>query len=288
VALVVGNQAYQHLPRLATPDNDAQLIAATLKDLGFTLIGGKAQTDLDRAGFEHEIREFGAKLAGGSVGLFYYAGHGVQVRGANHPVPVGANPTSTADVDFELIDAELVLKQMEAAGSKLNFVILDACRNNPFGGRGLRDSGGGLAQMKAPTTGTMISYATQPGNAAADGTGNHSPYPAALADTLIPECAVCWSCANRLAMLGPPLSAETTATPKPVPPETAAVELTRMLQTELKRVGCYASVVDGTWGRPTAAAMQQFNRHAGTSLKIDMASRKAAIKAVEQTGYARS
>ena len=94
-------------------------------------------------------------------------------------IPVNANPTGAADIDFELIDAGLVLRQMEAAGSKLNFVLLDACRNNPFGGRGLRGAEGGLAQMRAPT-GTLISYATQPGNVAADGLNGHSPYTQAL------------------------------------------------------------------------------------------------------------
>jgi len=94
-------------------------------------------------------------------------------------MPVGANPSTVADADFELIDAGLVLKQMEAAGSRLNIVILDACRNNPFDRRGLRDSGGGLAQMRAPR-GTLISYATQPGNVAMDGATGHSPYTAAL------------------------------------------------------------------------------------------------------------
>jgi hypothetical protein len=183
VALVIGNTAYQHLPRLANPARDAQLIAATLQSVGFQLIGGKAQTDLDRAGLERAIRQFGSELAGGSIGLFYYAGHGIQVKGTNYLVLVGANPTGVADIDFELIDTELVLKQLEAAGSKLNFVILDACRNNPFGGRGLRDSGGGLARMNAPT-GTLISYATQPGNVALDGTTGHSPYTAALATTI--------------------------------------------------------------------------------------------------------
>ena len=81
IALVVGNGKYDHLPRLPNPANDAQLITTTLQSVGFQLIGGKAQTDLDRAGFERTIREFGAKLAGRSVGLFYYAGHAVQVKG---------------------------------------------------------------------------------------------------------------------------------------------------------------------------------------------------------------
>src|SRR5262249_23882866 len=114
------------------------------------------------------------------VGLFYYAGHGVQVRGSNYLVPINANPTREADVDFQMLDAALVLRQMESAGTRLNLVILDACRNHPFGGPGLRASGGGLAQMQAPE-GTLISYATQPGNVAQDGADGDSPYTKALA-----------------------------------------------------------------------------------------------------------
>lgn len=183
IALVVGIGGYQFLPHLDNPTNDARLMAATLKSVGFQLVGGGAQTDLDRAGFERAIRDFGAALSEGSIGLFYYAGHGLQLKGANYLVPVGANPQTSSDADFELIDAQLVLKQMEAAGSTLNIVILDACRNNPFGGRGLRAAGGGLAQMQAPR-GTLISYATQPGNVARDGSNGHSPYTAALATAI--------------------------------------------------------------------------------------------------------
>ena len=183
VALVIGNAGYQHLPRLANPANDAQLIASTLESVDFELVAGKEQVDLDRARFERAIREFGAKLAGGSVGLFYYAGHGLQVQGTNYLVPVSANVETIADVDFELIDANTILKQMEVANSKLNIMILDACRNNPFGGRGLRDVTAGLAAMRAPR-GTLISYATQPGNVAMDGTGRNSPYTTALAETV--------------------------------------------------------------------------------------------------------
>jgi hypothetical protein len=183
VALVIGNGSYEYLPRLDNPASDAQLMAKTLQSVGFQVIGGEAQTNLDRAGIERAIREFGAALRGGGVGLFYYAGHGLQLRGNNYLVPVGANPETTADVDFELVNANIVIDQMEAAGSNLNIVILDACRNNPFGGRGLRAAAGGLAEMQAPR-GTLISYATQPGNVAMDGTSGHSPYTTALAEVI--------------------------------------------------------------------------------------------------------
>jgi Caspase domain len=183
VALVVGNSSYKSVTPLDNPKNDARLMADTLRSLGFTLVGGGAQVDLDKAGIDRAVQGFGSLLLGADVALFYYAGHGVQVRGANYLVPVDANPTREADVDFQMLDANLVLRQMEAAGTKLNLVILDACRNNPFGGRGLRGTGGGLAQMQAPE-GTLISFATQPGNVAQDGAGGDSPYTKALAQTI--------------------------------------------------------------------------------------------------------
>jgi Caspase domain/YARHG domain len=129
------------------------------------------------------VQSFGNQLMGADVALFYYAGHGIQLRGTNYLVPVTANPTRETDVDFQMIDVALVLRQMEGAGTKLNLVILDACRNNPFGGRGLRASDGGLAQIRAPE-GTLLSYATQPGNVALDGDDGHSPYTRALVETM--------------------------------------------------------------------------------------------------------
>jgi formylglycine-generating enzyme required for sulfatase activity len=120
----------------------------------------------------------------------------VQVRGQNYLIPIDANPTKEADVDFQMLDTNLVLRQMEGAGTRLNIVILDACRNNPFGGRSLavgraqdaeasrmRDTGSGLAQMQAPE-GTLISFATQPGSVAQDGADGNSPYTKALAETI--------------------------------------------------------------------------------------------------------
>lgn len=128
---------------------------------------------------EKAIREFGQRLRGGAVGLFYYAGHGVQVKGENYLIPISANVADEADVKYELVSAGFVLDEMANAGNRLNMMILDACRNNPFGGRGLRSASSGLAQVTAPA-GTVISYATQPGNVALDGTARNSPFTTAL------------------------------------------------------------------------------------------------------------
>jgi hypothetical protein len=183
VALVVGNSSYRNITRLDNPRNDASLMAETLRSIGFELVGGRALIDLDKASLDSAIQNFGNQLTAADVALFYYAGHGVQVRGSNYMVPVGANPAKEADVDFQMVDVALVLRQMEGSGTRLNLVILDACRNNPLAGRGLRSTDGGLAQMRAPE-GTLISYATQPGNVAQDGDGGNSPYTKALAQTI--------------------------------------------------------------------------------------------------------
>jgi hypothetical protein len=183
VALVIGNSAYQNVTPLDNPKNDAFLMADTLVRLGFVLVGGNAQVDLDKPAFDAAVQRFGNQLVGADVALFYYAGHGVQLRDNNYLVPITANPAREADVDFQMVDVALVLRQMESAGTKLNMVILDACRNNPFKGRGLRSADGGLAQLRAPE-GTLLSYATQPGNVALDGDDGHSPYTRALVETM--------------------------------------------------------------------------------------------------------
>jgi hypothetical protein len=183
IALVVGNATYQNVARLDNPRNDAALMAETLKALGFNVIGNAAQLDLDKASLDLAVQTFGREVQGADVALFYYAGHGVQVAGSNYLVPINANPTREADVDFQMVDINLVLRQMQGASTRLNMVILDACRNNPFGTRSLRASNGGLAQMRAPE-GTLISYATQPGSVAQDGSDGNSPYTRALAATI--------------------------------------------------------------------------------------------------------
>ena len=117
IALVVGNSAYQNITRLDNPRNDATLMAETLSGLGFTLIGGSAQLDLDKAALDIDVQNFGRQIQGADVALFYYAGHGVQVNGSNYLVPVGANPTREADVDFQMVDINLVLRQMQGSGN---------------------------------------------------------------------------------------------------------------------------------------------------------------------------
>jgi len=172
IALVIGNSTYQNVTPLDNPSKDAVLMADTLDSLGFTLIGGRAQLNLDKTAMDNAVQNFGRQVQGADVALFYYAGHGVQVSGSNYLVPINANPTREADVDFQMVDINLVLRQMQGSGTRLNLVILDACRNNPFGARSLRSSDGGLAQMRAPE-GTLISYATQPGSVAQDGSDGH-------------------------------------------------------------------------------------------------------------------
>ena len=183
VALVIGNSGYRNVDRLANPANDARLMATVLKTAGFTLVGDGPQLDLDKPRFDRAVQAFGRALQGADVALFYYSGHGMQVGGVNWLVPVDASPTGPRDLDFQMIDASLVLKQMEGSGTKLNMVVLDACRNNPFALRGVRGTQTGLAEMHAPE-GTLISYATQPGNVAADGAFGNSPYTAALANAI--------------------------------------------------------------------------------------------------------
>ncbi len=186
VALVIGNTNYTHIPTLRNPRNDALLIAAKVKSAGFELVGGSALLDMSRTKLEVSISEFGKKLSlhPGAVGFFYYAGHGVQMNGLNFLVPIDANPGRIAEVSRQAIEVENLLQEMEDSRSGLNIIVLDACRNNPFGGRGIRESLGGLAQMKAPK-GSFIVYATQPGNVAQDGPpGENSPFAKALAETI--------------------------------------------------------------------------------------------------------
>ncbi len=163
VALVIGNAAYQNRP-LANPINDALSMEHTLGDLGFDVM---RYTDLGRVAMHRAIREFGERLKNADIGLFYYAGHGVQVAGGNYLLPTGEDIQEADEVPFQTIDAAQVLAKMESAGNPVNIVVLDACRNNPLVGSS-RSGARGLTRMDAPT-GSLVLYATAPGKTADDG-----------------------------------------------------------------------------------------------------------------------
>jgi len=182
VALVIGNSAYKFAGELPNPKNDAADMSAVFKGLGFQVVEG---IDLDKAAFDRKIRDFATALQGAELGVFFYAGHGLQVGGQNYLVPTDAELSSPDGLDFEMVRLDLVHRTMERA-TDTNVIFLDACRNNPLE-RNLRramgtrsaDIGKGLAPMQSGT-GTLISFSTQPGNVAADGTGRNSPFAAAL------------------------------------------------------------------------------------------------------------
>lgn len=179
-ALVIGNSSYSSSP-LANPVNDASVMASTLQRLGFDVILKKNAVLQD---MEDSIREFGDRLRKGGVGLFFYAGHGVQVAGKNYLIPVGANVSRETDVRYKAVDADMILDEMGSAGNNMNIVILDACRDNPFG-RSFRSVNRGLAIVSSAPTGTFISYSTSPGKVAADGSGDNSPYTGFLVKYMI-------------------------------------------------------------------------------------------------------
>ena len=182
VALVIGNGAYEASGALKNPPNDARLMARTLKGVGFDVL---EVVDADQKSMKRAIKAFGDKLeAAGkdAVGLFYYAGHGVQVGGENYLIPIQVDIDDEGDVDIEAVAARSVQATMAHAGNRLNIIVMDACRNNPFK-RGFRSAVRGLARMDA-TKGTLIAYATAPGDVAADGVGDNSPYTEALSGAL--------------------------------------------------------------------------------------------------------
>jgi hypothetical protein len=174
VALVVGNGSYPTSP-LRNPRNDARAMARALRDLGFEVL---MREDLDDKAFRRAIEDFGDLLRGGGVGMFFFAGHGLQISGRNYLVPIDAQIRTERDVEIETIDLARVLARMEEARNRLNIVILDACRDNPFG-RSFRSIARGLAATDAPT-GTLIAYSTAPGRTARDGDGEHGVYTAEL------------------------------------------------------------------------------------------------------------
>jgi uncharacterized caspase-like protein len=129
VALVIGNAAYEHTSRLANPRNDATDLATALKLHGIQVIDG---FDLDKTAFDRKVRDFAVALRGADVGIFFYAGHGLQVNGHNYLVPVDAKAEGTETLEFEMVRVSVVQGVMEQL-TRTNILFLDACRNNPLG-----------------------------------------------------------------------------------------------------------------------------------------------------------
>ncbi len=188
MALIIGNSAYRFTSPLKNPVNDAVALAAALERLGFTVVWG---FDLSSAAMDFQISKFAESLGRAKVVFFYYAGHGMQIDGRNYLVPVDFDPSGKSTLGAGLVGMDKVLNNL-TGGQSISIVILDACRDNPLasklsaeiksgrymtlsGDRGIQIIGKGLAEIKGGV-GTLIAYATQPGNVAADGDGNHSPF----------------------------------------------------------------------------------------------------------------
>lgn len=183
VALVIGNGGYLNAGPLVNPVNDARDMAAKLATLGFTVIEGY---DLGKRSLEGRIGDFADALDGADAGLFYYAGHGLQVDGRNFIVPVDARLDQPAKLRLEAVPMDDIIDIMESQ-APVSLVFLDACRNNPFA-RSLSQTaktrsaaalGEGLAQF-ASSRGSFIAFSTAPGAVAMDGSGRNSPFTAAL------------------------------------------------------------------------------------------------------------
>ena len=169
VALVIGNASYDGGAQLRNPVNDATDVAKTLRELGFQVT---LMADADWRKMRVGIQDFTQALSRGGIGLFFFAGHGIESNGKNYLIPVKSSIEDELDLEGKAIDANSVLQGMERARNRLNIVILDACRNNPYS-RGWRSAPqGGLAQMAAPA-GSFIAFATSPGRIANDGTGRN-------------------------------------------------------------------------------------------------------------------
>jgi uncharacterized caspase-like protein len=170
IALVIGNASYSSVPKLINPTNDAREVTRALQATGFEVI---RLENADLRQMQDAVRSFGNRLGKNDVGLFYFSGHGVQVKGKNYLIPVRENIKQSFEVPSGAIDADLVLATMENAKNNLNIMILDACRS-PFPGEA-RSLSRGLATLDA-AKGTLIAYATAPGKEALDGQGSNSPY----------------------------------------------------------------------------------------------------------------
>lgn len=181
VALVIGQSAYKAVTALPNPANDAKAMAQLLTDAGFDVT---STSDLSQTQLRDTVGAFAAKVAEkgpDTVALMFYAGHGLQIDGENYLVPVDIDPKRETDIPLQAVRLNDVLNTLTSVPTRMRFVLLDACRNNPFAeltktaGRGLA-----LVDTKTNVPGTLLSYSTAPGAEAEDGSGANSPYTTAL------------------------------------------------------------------------------------------------------------
>ncbi len=169
-ALVIGNADYTTAP-LLNPANDATAVAKVLEKAGFKV---DLKVNATQKQMQEAVTLFGDRLKAGGAGLFYFAGHGVQIKGRNFMLPVGATIAREDEVPYKAVDVQQVLDKMETAKNRINMVVLDACRDNPFA-RSSRSTSGGLTQVDAPI-GSLIAFATAPGSVASDGRNANGLY----------------------------------------------------------------------------------------------------------------
>jgi len=176
LALIVGISDYQYAPILSNPVNDAISMDLTLKSLGFETI---LATDLSQKELKEKIDDFGNQLEHSDIGMFFFAGHGIQSDGVNYLIPNDANLKKEAQLEYDAVPIDRVLTMMQNNRTKTNIIILDACRNNPFRGWSRKINSGGLAPMDSPK-GSFIAFATSPNSTASDGAGDNGLYTSAI------------------------------------------------------------------------------------------------------------
>jgi hypothetical protein len=305
VALVIGNAAYKHAAELRNPRNDAQDVAEALEKLGFTVI---SEFDLDRTGMGRAIGRFGVAIENATVAVFYFAGHGMQLHGTNYFVPTDSKLENHYSPELELMSVATVQRLMESK-PRTNIIFLDACRDNPLArnlarSMGTRSTGvlPGLSRIESGN-GTLISFSTQPGAVALDGTGRNSPFAEALvrqlsqsslsiADMLIDvrrdvkiatkDRQITWehSSLSERFYFTPPKPVVVVPSPPPAAKrEEEQAALARQLNRELKRVGCDSGVSDSSWKEGSQTALQRFAEITKLALHTDEPS-KAALDAV--------
>jgi uncharacterized caspase-like protein len=312
VALVIGNSAYKHSAELRNPRNDALDVADALRLLDFTVISG---FDLDQSNMRRTIGRFAAALENAAVGVFYYAGHGIQLNGTNYLVPTDSKLENQYSPQFELIPVGLVQSVMENR-KRTNILFLDACRDNPLARNLARAMGTrssslpvGLSSTESGI-GTLVSFSTQPGNVAVDGHGRNSPYAAALALQLkqpgVPlsemlinvrrdvmratdDKQIPWehsALRDRFYFSKPVVIALPPPPPTPKPDEEPAeltpaqrTRLSSRLNRELRRVGCDPRATGGTWTATSQDALQRFAYITKLALYTDVPT-QAALDAV--------